>query len=556
MRRTPLAVLALLGSIATIAGIRTEVVMLTGDAFNDPDGVLLGGRPDPPSINSAGTVVFTAPMASPFTGPVIGVGGPGDVSIMARAGLPDDDIGDDAQFASVLSAFLSDSGLGRFRAVLTGTGLTPSTNEATYLWDSQSGFAGVLREGAELLPGIAMSTFDTWQISNPAGQVAMFNHLTGPGVTFESDGSIWLLDGGSATRLLREQDPAPGGGTIRLIDPFSAWIDEGGSVLILAAREGQPSPDWWLHDGTLQPVLRLGDGVPEVPGAVVSQVGPAKIQNGRIVVSATISGPGITTANNDVMLFGPVGALQLVAREGSPVPGSPDLQLTSMVNVATGGGRFGFLCRFSGPGVTTANDTAALVATPTERVLWLREGGLATGLGPSILHGDFIQMFLMLNQNGEALLISQTGPYAAAPVTRNSIWATDVYDDWHPVLVDRQVLELSPGDSRTVGSVASTAFSSRSPARPMNEHGQLAVVVSFVDGSHGVLRHTVYPRGDMNCDRRLDLFDIDPFVLAIVDADAYSAAFPDCSQLNADVNRDGVFNGFDIDPFVDLLVGN
>ena len=61
--------------------------------------------------------------------------------------------------------------------------------------------------------------------------------------------------------------------------------------------------------------------------------------------------------------------------------------------------------------------------------------------------------------------------------------------------------------------------------------------------------------GDMNCDGRVNNFDIDPFVLAIVSGQAaYEAAYPDCDFMNADANSDGTVNNFDIDPFVDLLV--
>jgi hypothetical protein len=61
--------------------------------------------------------------------------------------------------------------------------------------------------------------------------------------------------------------------------------------------------------------------------------------------------------------------------------------------------------------------------------------------------------------------------------------------------------------------------------------------------------------GDLNCDGAINAFDIDPFVLALVDAASYAAAFPDCDMLNGDINGDGVVNAFDIDPFVALLVG-
>ncbi|MBK8914617.1 MAG: hypothetical protein IPM64_08485 [Phycisphaerales bacterium] len=60
--------------------------------------------------------------------------------------------------------------------------------------------------------------------------------------------------------------------------------------------------------------------------------------------------------------------------------------------------------------------------------------------------------------------------------------------------------------------------------------------------------------GDMNCDGVITNFDIDPFVLALVDAQAYQVAFPGCSIMNGDINGDGQFNNFDIDPFVVCII--
>jgi hypothetical protein len=61
--------------------------------------------------------------------------------------------------------------------------------------------------------------------------------------------------------------------------------------------------------------------------------------------------------------------------------------------------------------------------------------------------------------------------------------------------------------------------------------------------------------GDLNCDGAINAFDIDPFVLALIDPAGYAEAFPACDVLNADINEDGVVNAFDIDPFVALLTG-
>jgi outer membrane protein assembly factor BamB len=67
-------------------------------------------------------------------------------------------------------------------------------------------------------------------------------------------------------------------------------------------------------------------------------------------------------------------------------------------------------------------------------------------------------------------------------------------------------------------------------------------------------RNPVTP-GDVNCDGVVNNFDIDPFVLAITDPEAYALAYPDCDIAAADVNGDGQVNNFDIDPFVALISG-
>ena len=62
--------------------------------------------------------------------------------------------------------------------------------------------------------------------------------------------------------------------------------------------------------------------------------------------------------------------------------------------------------------------------------------------------------------------------------------------------------------------------------------------------------------GDLNCDGMVNLFDIDPFVLALIDEAGYAAQFPTCDYMAADTNQDGDVNVFDLDPFVALLTGN
>lgn len=63
-------------------------------------------------------------------------------------------------------------------------------------------------------------------------------------------------------------------------------------------------------------------------------------------------------------------------------------------------------------------------------------------------------------------------------------------------------------------------------------------------------------RGDTNCDGAVNLLDVPSFVLALLSAPDYVAAFPTCAYLNADVSEDCRVNGDDIQPFVNRLLGH
>ncbi|MGE0482389.1 MAG: hypothetical protein AB7Q17_18170 [Phycisphaerae bacterium] len=107
-------------------------------------------------------------------------------------------------------------------------------------------------------------------------------------------------------------------------------------------------------------------------------------------------------------------------------------------------------------------------------------------------------------------------------------------------------------------------FEWRLSPRAINNAGQLACNGVYVWDPSGAPQRSFiltppecrgFPRGDANCDGDINNFDIDAFVMALADVDAYAANFAACNWLcNLDINRDGSVNNFDIDPFVELLV--
>ena len=71
----------------------------------------------------------------------------------------------------------------------------------------------------------------------------------------------------------------------------------------------------------------------------------------------------------------------------------------------------------------------------------------------------------------------------------------------------------------------------------------------------GIAVYIPNPPGDVNCDRRTDFFDIDPFILALLDPPAYDAQYSFCRLDLADMNADGSVTFLDIDGFIAALFG-
>ncbi|HUN82411.1 MAG TPA: hypothetical protein VMV81_12985 [Phycisphaerae bacterium] len=74
-------------------------------------------------------------------------------------------------------------------------------------------------------------------------------------------------------------------------------------------------------------------------------------------------------------------------------------------------------------------------------------------------------------------------------------------------------------------------------------------------GLNGVVQIRFFPLiGDLNCDDKVNLLDVPPFVEALLDSAGYALAHPGCDATNADANLDGSIDGNDIAAFVKMLL--
>ena len=118
--------------------------------------------------------------------------------------------------------------------------------------------------------------------------------------------------------------------------------------------------------------------------------------------------------------------------------------------------------------------------------------------------------------------------------------------------------------SRAFWAAASTWVPTRFPT-DCNENG-VPDYADITSGASTDLNGNIVPDeceglGDMDCNGDSNMFDIDPFVQALIDPAGYVAdhdgdPYPFCDIMQADINGDGSVDGDDVDPFVVLLTSD
>ena len=155
-------------------------------------------------------------------------------------------------------------------------------------------------------------------------------------------------------------------------------------------------------------------------------------------------------------------------------------------------------------------------------------------------------------ENPESLTVTHDGELY---VGQNNSFTVQVYSGGSP-LYDATVCLWKDGDIYEVDKTDATGqvTFTVSPATTGTMYVTSRLNNYLPDESSAqVVEAPDYAIGDLNCDGSINNFDIDPFVLAIMDSGQYAAAYPDCDYMLADVNEDDTVNNFDIDPFVDLI---
>lgn len=274
----------------------------------------------------------------------------------------------------------------------------------------------VLLEGqaAPGLPGTVAGQLEFLTI-NDSGRVAVNGLLlngTG-GVTAANDGVGWTGTPGALSVIAREGAAAPGLAGITF-ETIPSWRDitDTGHVAFRADLAGAGvtaanNSSAWLQPpaGASQLAAREGGAAPGLTGVTFSAGFFSVLSAGDVVgLNSALAGTGVTTANDSSIWVGPPGALQLIAREGSQVPGLPVGSLYGQFNSIEGINKAGhviFETSMTGPNITVDNERAIFVGGPNNNVaVAAREGDPAPGLPAGVVF-DASHLVLGVNDVGQ-----------------------------------------------------------------------------------------------------------------------------------------------------------
>lgn len=208
------------------------------------------------------------------------------------------------------------------------TGPSLGVVNGTAAWLGSGGSFTLLARSGAPLPGFSAgpTQFVSNLVANAAGD-AVFVAFGG------LNSAIYRASGGQVTRIAGPGSAVPGYPHTTMDGFFAPSINSLGTVAFYAivtdttqdpARFHYPGI-WLWKAGALAPLAIGGSPAPGTEG-VFSTFGASNTffdlaDNDFVAFSATISGPGITSANNRGIWAGKPGALTLIARTGSQAPG-------------------------------------------------------------------------------------------------------------------------------------------------------------------------------------------------------------------------------------------
>jgi hypothetical protein len=318
------------------------------------------------------------------------------------------------------------------------------------IWSEGSGTLALVAREGDQAPGTPSGvTYENLRLPvlNDAGQTAFSASLTGNGVDGANNGGIWCGDSGNLTLVARSGEHAPG-------TPSGVNFDFATHTDVVINNAGQTA------------------------------------------FNSSLAGVGVDATNNEGIWLEGSGSLRLVARRGSHAPGTPNgtnfaILLYPVLNDA---GQTAFRA------ILTSGESGIWSEGTGELALVARGGMQAPGTPSGVTFSSVANQMHspLLNSAGQTAFFGLLTGSGVDSRNNEGIWATDPRGLLRLIAREGDLLEVAPGDFRTIGTPPLTPASSLhledgwptgnsdGHASAFNNLGQITFLAYFTDGSSGI----------------------------------------------------------------------
>lgn len=569
-----LLAIGLLARSASAQGFSHRVIAVKDQIADPRDGTRFL-KFEPPSISPTGDVAFCATLQEPDTGAArFGLWRTrnGELSLVARGNDPVDMALTGGTWLYFESPnFTSDGGIG----------FVGQRYESGYI----EGFYWVSADSASWI-----GYFDDGPFSPPAGSwlehgshpIALSDNgisaiLGGVNGTSSDDAGIWAGPAGGLTAIARTHVPLPGAVSsltpVRLGRPQvnnlgQAIFFAGNNEDIVVGGGSYDDEGLWYYGGHLpQELLRTGmQATGFANGTRVSGFRPGLIgmnNSGQFAVWGVFRNrPAPFRSEGGAIWLGTLGSLSPIAARGDAPPGLPAEVTFGSFNT------YPPLLNAVGDVVLHVELESSNTQYSTRNSLWKRRNGssvwqriLIEDQASAALPPDHVfrhSPTYVINGNGDIAFSSPYGLYTSNAIKEGLFW----YDEEggvQPVILDGELIEVSPGVTKTLRNVSITGPAGGEDGRPtsLSEEGQIAYMAGFTDGTFAIMVSERIPPpcpGDVNGDRTVDVQDFLDFL------DSFGQCLftpgpcvPPGSVVDSDFNGDTVVDVGDLLEFFDTF---
>ena len=476
-----------------------------------------------PVISANGKVAFVGVVTGPGivgdNATAIWAGTPGSLQLLARGGGPAPDptnanltfidfgqLGTPQVLRTPL--VINDAAEVAFRWIVTGPGVTAANRTA--IWAGSSGaLKQILRDGSPAVgfpDGVTILGFPSLAPSfNPSGIIALQAVLKGTGIGPTNNAAIWVGAPGSLQLALQSGSPATAAGAGRYFRGFGVpRVNDAGQMVFdgfLVGRSVNEPTIWVGRPGSFQLLAQTDSAAPGTPeGVTFLDFGPRHSLNaaGKVAFLGRLVGGDVTPVNNQGIWVGSPGAIQLVARTGTPAPGTEEgvvfadfgLLLRTPVPLLDGAGQVGFRATLSGPGVDDSNDEGFWSGTPGSVKLIARKGMVAPGTQKLFASLD---SDLSMNSMGQVAFLASLRTIESPSPFGPFLWGGSP-GSLEPLFAEDQAVDLGNGKSGILRSQFAFPFNGTAAggeASIISDSGEVVFVGSISNPNTGVIDEAI-----------------------------------------------------------------